>query len=248
MNKNGDLEPMTQSGSTYKHPAGVRDAVVGLYRQGHELNEIVDGLTRRGGVWEKLNRSTVGRWLMAAREDDPDLVIRHHLVRRGRKPGIYNDWRIVGSMVTSPFYDVLTDTMYLGPGMDFMPLPEGREPAHIIRVDEQRDDRDQPRRRSMRRRSIREAVGPYVAELSSLGYSLRDIAKVWAGKATKNPALDKSDRVRWLRVQLNNLRKEPMSPSTIRRILQVHEVGDVAQSLKDYQMYGIRSVFLEDRD
>ena len=118
--------------------------------------------------------------------------------------------------------------------------------CRIIQVDQQQVDRDQSRRRSIRRRSTREAAGPYLAELSNLGYSLRDIVKVWADKTTKYPALDKSHRVRWLRTQMRNLRGNPMSPSTIRRILQVHVFGDVALSWKEVQMSRAETVPQED--
>ena len=47
------LTSMKQSGGGYRHPPQVRIEVLSLYRNGYDEQEIVDGLSKRGGVWEK---------------------------------------------------------------------------------------------------------------------------------------------------------------------------------------------------
>jgi len=195
--------------------------VVRLYRDGYTEAQIIRGKDRLstihklGSEWTTISQSKVNRWLNGAIADDPDLEVWHVLNRRRWKPGVYNNWRPEGIVILPPFYDPLADTLYLGPGDEFIPI-SGREPGNIERIGEGRETSSSSRRRL----PDSEAAGPYLAELASLGYSCRDLEALWRGHGTKHSTLDRSPRVRRLREQLRLIRSKPLSYSTISRILQ----------------------------
>jgi len=216
---------MQQSGSGYEHPSQVREEATNLYRNGYNEGDIVTGLQQRGGAWGKVSRSTVNRWLVAARELDPDLVIRHHLNLRKRKPGVYTDWKAVGTIILGPFYDPLTDTLYLGPGISFYPLPGSREPMNVVKYGAEQEKRWREKFEQFFEKArpvpYSEMVISYLVQLHDIfGYSYRDIAKLSKGEPTRFPDKDKLEIVQHAASQL-----KPTSYSTVRRMIQEYSEG-----------------------
>ncbi|MSQ07662.1 MAG: hypothetical protein EXR46_10900 [Dehalococcoidia bacterium] len=220
----------------------LREAAIRLYRTGYPEGEIIrhkDRLAeidKLGSAWDSLTRSSLNRWIKSAKEDDPDLEIWHLLNRRKWKPNVYTNWKCEGVIFLRPFYDPLSETMYLGPGQDYFPIG-GKKPGNIVRVGkEKRQANPIGVRLGM---NASDAVGQYVAELASLGYSLRDIVALWKGTKTRHPDMDKAPRVQWLAKQLRGTPARPIKPmsfSTIARILRVYSYGPVAESQKIAQM------------
>ncbi len=214
----------------------LKKAAIQLYRDGHTEGEMVQHkgrlkeIHRLASAWDSLNQSNLNRWINSAKEGDPDLEIWHLLNRRRKWPGLYNDWGIDGKIILSPYYDPLTDTLYLGPGMDYIPIGE-RKPGQTVRRDPAWRDR-----LHKWRMNDSDAIEPYVSELASLGYSLRDIVSLWKGVKTRHQDLDKAPRVQWLVKQLKGVRQKAMSYTTIGRILRVYSVGPVSESDKITQM------------
>ena len=205
-----------------RHPKALTNAVVALYREGFTEQRIVTltgqlaATHKLGDAWTRLNQSTVNRWLKAARDEDPDLQIWHLLNLRRRKPGVYSNWTPKGQIILMPFYERLTDTLYLGPGMDYIPLKGGRMPGNVVgRVERETRATGYPM-------NLSDAAGPCVAELASMGYSGRDIVRLWEGRKTSHPDKDHAPRVRWLAKELRNLRRRALSYSTISRILKIY--------------------------
>ena len=215
--------------------ASLKEAIVAYYREGRTVVEIVR-LTPRlatshafGDAWKTINQRLVNRWLRKAKEEDPDLVIWHHLNRRRRQPGLYTNWRGDGFILLSPYYDTLTDTLYLGTGMDFEPAPGSRPPGNIIRYEGKQETPDYsgpgPRKR------YSDAVGTYVAELhDAFGYSSRDIVKLWEKGKTRHPAKDNQPRVVWLVERLREVKTRAIGHTTVVRILKEH--GYIRPSLE----------------
>lgn len=202
------------------------EAVIAFYQEGRNAAEIVKLVPqlssehKLGSARGTINQRLVNRWLRNAREEDPDLVIWHHLNRRRRKPGVYTNWTRGGFVILAPFYDPLTDTLYLGPG-DTAMIPESGVPEHVI-TSEVKQNSSGHRSPKWRMRDS-DAVGPYVAELhDAFGYSSRDIVKLWENKKTRHPATDGEPRVMWLAEQLRGVRLKAMGHTTVNRILKVY--------------------------
>jgi hypothetical protein len=197
-----------------KHSRELKEAAVSLYRDGSTEAEIVQNkarlmrVHRLGSEWEPLLPKTLNRWLNLAKEADPDLEIVHLLNRRRRRPGLYNHWEMTGEMeILTQYHDRVTHKMYVGPGMDYIPIGE-EDPPEVVRVGDRFGKWEPP--------------GPllYLARLASLGYSLRGIEKLWKGEETRHPNLDEKN---WEEAQriISAVRTSPaMSYSTIRRTLQ----------------------------
>lgn len=229
---------MGQLSHTRRTPEA-REAVIRMYHDGYNEAEIL-GLRERFTEID-LNQSSLNRWVKKAREDDPDLEIRHLLNRRRRRPGVYTQWQAGGVIYLAPYYDPLLDTLFLGTGQDFLSTG-GREPGNTVRVKSPplpsvvsgSDGGTERTTRRKKRPKVREsdAAGPFVARLSSLGYSQRDIVALWKRRPTKNPELDGTPWVRWQVAQLHRIRmpEKAMSASTIGRILQIFSFGSVADS------------------
>ena len=205
--------------------ANLRDTVIAFHRDGRTAVEIVSlaphlsSAHELGAAWNTINQRLVNRWIRKAREEDPDLVIWHHLNQRKRKPDLYTNWKRDGFILLSPYYDQLTDTLYLGTGMDYIPIAGSRAPGNVIRYEEKKKASGYRRRSHGMRDS--DAVGQYVAELhDAFGYSSRDIVKLWEKTKTRHPATDREPRVVWLSEQLRGVRVKVMGHTTINRILK----------------------------
>ena len=184
-----------------------------------------------GSAWGALTQSTVNRWINAAKKSDPDVEVQHVLNRRRWWPGIYTDWQPHGVIILGPYYDPLEDALYLGTGDSHIPLGD-RKHGRVV----ERDPGWANRVSSKWRMKDSDAVGPYVAELTSLGYSLRDIVNLWKGFQTRHPDTDKAPRVRLLAKQLRHVRPNAMSYTTIGRILRLYSFGPVANKGELAQM------------
>jgi citrate lyase gamma subunit len=212
----------------------------------------------------------------------------------------------VGQIILGPFYDRLTDTMYLGPGMGYIPeiiidladrigfsvsahynsqtndatsinvqaqaqaqvqasstasacvygtlkavnirdftvtitVRGGAEVVLNLTADSQVQINGAATRNRIPRNIVRtgpereppkfklkdsDAAGPYLADLRSLGYSQRDLIRLWKGHPNGQPRLDKSIRVRELVKAIRNIRAIPFGVATINRILQTYQVID----------------------
>jgi hypothetical protein len=196
--------------STRRDLDRLKEAAIELYRQGYSQAEVLRNkerlaeIHRLGSAWKSLTQSSLTRWIKAAREDDFDLGVWHLLGSRRFKPDIYTNWRPQGKIIIAPFYDEITDTRYSGVWNKPPPAPKWKMP-------------------------LSDAAGPYVAQLRSLGYSIREIQKLWDGKGTKNQKLDQSPQVQLLVRQLRVIRKTAMSHTTISRILHVYSFGPMGQ-------------------
>ena len=221
-------------------------AVVALFAAGSTESELVTHRERLvkihalGEVWLLLRQSSANRWLREAKDENPDLEVEHVLNRRRRKPGLRRNWKLEGVILLPPFYDAVTDTLYLGPGMGFFPLSDDFNPAHTVQA---RSDTE----RALPSFRDRDAVGPYLAHLCELGYSVRDLHELWAGRSSKSArsrgapkrdrfsAMDREPWVQWNVARLKEIRVEPMAPTTIWAILQVYSTS-TAESWRQSMM------------
>ncbi len=220
------------------HPKRLKQAAIRLYRDGYTEAEIIcnkERLTevhKLGPEWKSANQTSLNRWIKSAKEEDLDLQIWHLLNRRRRRPNTYTNWQPDGVIILGAYYEPLEDTLYLGPGDGYIPVGT-RNPSKIVETDPEWRAWLQDAGRSLK---DTDAVGLYVAELSSLGYSLRDIVTLWGKGRTRYPDRDKAPRVQWLIQRIRIVREKPMSYTTIRRILQTYSFGPVAESFKETQM------------
>ena len=213
---------------------GLRPKAVALYRDGRTEKEILansDRLAQSDRVWEQLKQSTLSRWIRQAKRADADLEIRHLLNRRRLRPGLYTNWIPDGQIILGSYYDELTDSLYLGPGADYSPLPGRPRPKHIVRSDAA------PSPQSRRQRD-RDSAGPYLAHLRALGYSLREIKLLWDGKKTRHPELDYTEWVEFLVSKLREFRSGSRSHGTIQNILRVYQAGPMPESVRQVIMAG----------
>ena len=223
---------MNQKPRTFQPPE-LHETVVRLYKQGYterELNNHRSKLVERhslGAAWEGLNQKTLNRWINQAKENDPDLEVWHVLNRRKRRPGLYTNWEPNGKVLLSFFKDPLTETIYLGPGDEFIPLDD-LGPWKIIRP----DGKYQP---NFAKLSDIDAAGQYLAELAYLGYNPRQIVKLWKGEKTRRPSVDELARVQQLVSRLRFTREEPLSYSTIRRALKIYSYSEGAMDIKQQE-------------
>jgi hypothetical protein len=205
----------------------LKEAAIALYRQGYSQAEILRHkerlveIHRLGSVWKSLTQSSLTRWINAAKEDDFDLEIWHLLGRRRFRPGIYTNWNPEGKLILPPCHDQLTDTLYLGPGMDYFPTTGGKEPSNIVRTGIEKNPA-WPKWKM----PVSDAAGPYVAQLRSLNYSIREIQHLWNGEGTKYRKLDQSPQVQLLVSQLRKVRPRAMTHTTIGRILKIYSSAD----------------------
>jgi hypothetical protein len=96
------------------------------------------------------------------------------------------------------------------------------EPSNIVRVGEKKA---QPTRHEWKMPDS-DAAGPYVAQLRSLNYSIREIQHLWNGEGTKYRKLDQSPQVQLLVSQLRKVRPRAMTHTTIGRILKIYSSAD----------------------
>jgi hypothetical protein len=203
----------------------LKEAAIALYRQGYSQAEILRHkerlveIHRLGSVWKSLTQSSLTRWINAAKEDDFDLEIWHLLGRRRFRPGIYTNWNPEGKIILLPYHDPLTDTLYLGPRMGYL---GANEPSNIVRVGEKKAQST----RHEWKMPDSDAAGPYVAQLRSLNYSIREIQHLWNGEGTKYRKLDQSPQVQLLVSQLRKVRPRAMTHTTIGRILKIYSSAD----------------------
>ena len=213
-------------------------AVIVLFRDGYTGIEIVRNKTRLNELhkpvpgWDSISQSSLNRWINLAKKEDADLEIWHLLNRRRRRPGMYTNWQPSGVVIFGPHNE------------DYEALEVKQLPSNEIPTVNRVPSRFIPIGPKLRKRikktgySINDAdaVGIYVAELSDLGYSIRDIVKLWNWGRTRYPDKDEAPRVEWLIQQIRAIRKSPMSHTTIWRILQIYSMGPVAESFKQTQM------------
>jgi len=208
----------------------LKEAVTDLYGDGRTEKELIvlskelSKHHRLGPAWLRVNQQTVNRWLSEAKRQDPDLEIWHLLNRRDRVPGLYTHWQPVGLKRVLISHDGLTGIIYLAPGVDFFPSGQGAKPIQNSRG------------RKAWRESKSEAMMGYVWPLwKEFGYSYRDIAKLSNKKSTRYPDRDKTPVVEGLTMLL-----EPMSYSTIRRIIQRYLAGQSDLQGEGFEVKGVK--------
>ncbi len=212
-----------QNRTRIKGQNSVRDWVLALYRNGYSQKEILHfGDSRQGNKTgpsiRRLVQSNISRWISKGRDADPDLEIWHLLNKRKRRPGMYTNWEPNGRVLLGPFYERLTDTLYLGPGMNFSPTG-AMKPGKVIRT-------GPGWKPPYAKLKDSDAAGPYLAELSSLGYSQRDLLRLWKRRPTRQPKLDNSPRVRGLVGAIMHIRARPFGLGTINHILKTYQFKD----------------------
>ena len=191
----------------------LKEAAVSLYRDGNTVAEIISGDHRPPNFreqdtnWVNITRRSLSRWIKIAKMEDPDLQIWHLLNRRWRRPGTYTNWEPNG-VVIFPL------------NITYVQIRRGEKGPQVeagsgLRLRLKFPDSD--------------AVGPYLAELKSFGYSYREIVVLWRSEETQYPDRDSSPRVQTLVRQIQTIREKPMSYSTIRRILQTYSFADKGQ-------------------
>lgn len=212
----------------------LRDAVVVLFRDGYTGVEIFRNRDRLNELhksaldWNSIGQNSLNRWINSAKKEDSDLEIYHLLNRRRRRPGMYTNWQPNGVVIFGPYREDLEVKPYWRTGVrTFNKIPSKFVPTGSKR---------RAKVKSTGYPKETDAVGIYVAELSELGYSVRDIVTLWKTGRTRSPAKDKAPRVQWLIRKIKAVRQEPMSYSTIWRILQTYSFGPVAESFKETQM------------
>ena len=210
----------------------IKEAAIRLFRNGYTEAEIIRNKKRLieihklGSAWDSANRASLNRWIKSAKEDDPDLEIWHLLNRRRRRPNWYTNWQPNGKVMLAQYYEPLEDTLYLGPGVGFIPTGN-RVPSKIVETDP--DWRNRLQNRTGFSLSDTDAVGPCIAELKSFGYSFREIVTLWGNKKTRHPDRDNAPRIQFLIQQIRSVREAPMSYTTVRRILQTYSFEDTGQ-------------------
>ena len=217
-----------QPGTADASGDGLRPKAISLYREGRTETEILansERLAQSDPAWADLKQSSLNRWCRQAKRADPDLEIWHLLNRRRFRPGLYTNWVPNGQIILASHYDDFTDTLYLGPGADYSPLPGRPTPKNIVRS----DDTSSPQ---SRRQRDRDSAGPYLAHLRALAYSLREIKRLWKGEKTRHPALDDTEWVGFLVSQLRMIREDPWSHGTIQNILRVYQAGPMPESVR----------------
>ncbi len=219
----------------------LREAVVALFRDGYTGVEIFRNKDRLNELhksaldWNSIGQNSLNRWINSAKKEDSDLEIYHLLNRRRRRPGMYTNWQPNGVVIFGPHREDLEVKPYWRTGVRAI----NKIPSKFVAIGTKR----KAKAKGTGYLRDTDAVGLYVAELSELGYSLRDIVALWKTGRTRSPAKDKAPRVQWLLRQIRAVRQEPMSYSTIRRILQIYSYGPVAESLKLTQMADIGDLY-----
>ena len=219
----------------YSRAKTLEEAVIVLFRDGYTGTEIVrnkdllNGLNNSRLDWSSIKQSSLNRWINLAKNEDADLEIWHLLNRRRRRPGMYTNWQPNGVVILGPHHEPLD----IKPDSSSSIQTVNRVPSKFVPIDPTRKARAKRTGYSM---IDSDSVGLYVAELSELGYSVRDIVALWKTGHTRSPDKDKARRVQWLIGQIRSVRKESMSYSTVWRILQTYSFGPVSESFKQTQM------------
>jgi predicted nucleic acid-binding Zn-ribbon protein len=130
-----------------------------------------------------------------------------------------------GQIVLGPFYDPISHKMFLGPGMDFIPLNPNRKVDMVKSAKALQQEEQWMQERGKDLRSARPSTlptqeePPVAAQLQArFKYSLRDIANLSKELGrSKSPEKDKKPEVQEL---VRSLRREgKMSYSKVRRII-----------------------------
>lgn len=189
----------------------LRELVVDLYRGGYPPNEIGGFEFQEEGkdpVRRKIPQGTLSRWLSWARDQDPDLIIHHHLNRRKWSPGVYTHWEAKGKVILGPFYDPLRRHMILGAGMTYEPLDPTEQITRVM------SPQDIQAEQQLHEQQLPRSVAAAAILKVDFGYSFRDIEQLSKGKSTRFPEKDRIPAVRRLAERL-----EPASYSTLRRAI-----------------------------
>lgn len=153
-------------------------------RQRAEIERIYGIRLYLGSLWKSINQSTINRWLGDARRQDPDLEIRHILGRRNFHPGLYTNWQPTGPLHIGTYYDPITDTMHLGPGVS-TELRSRRVIRNTCRSEDAKSEEEQWQKTRERQAYILAALK------ETFGYSYRDLERLSKKKHTRYPERDK---------------------------------------------------------
>ena len=122
-----------------------------------EIERVYGNRLSLGSLWKSLNQSTINRWLGEARKRDPDLEIRHLLGKRNFHPGLYTNWQPTGPLHIGSYYDPITDSMHLGPGVSTIPKGK-RVIRNICKSKESQLDEDRWKKKRERQAYILAAL------------------------------------------------------------------------------------------
>ena len=203
----------------------LKEIAILLYRSGNSEAEILANKANHAEVrelgtdWDSIKQTSLNRWLRAAKDEDPDLEIWHILNRRWRKPGMYTNWEPNGLAFFGE---------YIPLGDPGPPVEAGPQWKVRLKLGKKYSLKDT------------DAVGIYIAELKSFGYSLREIVAIWGNQSSRHPTWDKSPRVKRLVRLIQDVRKEPMSYTTIRQILKTYTIGPIDEAINEVRMSDTR--------